>query len=153
MMKFLLNLEDIQGTVAEKRVDEVLAKGASATQTYKLKATTGVANANASMYTDEQIKVIRDNMAEWLYFFGYAKHPDQENPTGFFEFEEHKPELLEKFNGFRQLNEEGIKAVNSGEVKQYQINNKERTFNLFEGFLNNLQEPAFTWSKKQLNLS
>lgn len=119
MMKFLLNIDEIEGTVAEKRVDEVLAKGASATQTYKLKATTGVANANANLYSEEQIKMVRDNLAEWLYFFGYAKHPEQENPTGFFEFDEHKPELLEKFNGFRKLNEDSIKAVNSGEVKQY----------------------------------
>jgi len=40
LMRFLTHLKDIEGTNAQRRIKEVLAKGKSATQTYSLKDTT-----------------------------------------------------------------------------------------------------------------
>ena len=46
LMSFLLEQKDLTGTNIERRIDEVVAKGASAAQTYKLKATTGQFNVH-----------------------------------------------------------------------------------------------------------
>lgn len=37
MFKFLLNADDLTGTVIERRIDEVIGLGAKATQAYKMK--------------------------------------------------------------------------------------------------------------------
>ena len=38
-------------------------------------------------YTQAQLTWVKENLAEMLHFFGYAKLPsDPENETGFFEF-------------------------------------------------------------------
>ena len=41
VFSFLLDVETLEGTNAERRIDQVVAMGTSAAQTYKLKATTG----------------------------------------------------------------------------------------------------------------
>ena len=53
IMKFLLGVRDLSGTNAERRIKEVIAKGAAATQTYNLKDTTKKCNANVGKYTAE----------------------------------------------------------------------------------------------------
>ena len=53
MMKFLLGETDLTGTNAERRIKEVIAKGAGATVTYQLKDTTRQFNRNANFYTEE----------------------------------------------------------------------------------------------------
>lgn len=52
-MKFLLNIDDLSGTNAERRINEVIEMGKEATQTYKLKSTTGKLNPNRHRYTDK----------------------------------------------------------------------------------------------------
>ena len=79
--------------------------GGKASQSYKLKSTTGKFNVNRNMYTDEQIKYIKDKFAKYLYYFGYANHPTEENSTAFFEFSEHKDENVAEYYGFRKENE------------------------------------------------
>ena len=51
LMSFLLGKRDLAGTNAERRIKEVIAKGAKATQTYSLKESTKKNNANADRYT------------------------------------------------------------------------------------------------------
>ena len=53
LMRFLLGIRDLTGTNAERRIREVLAMDAKATQTYNLKASTKRNNANAHRYTAE----------------------------------------------------------------------------------------------------
>ena len=87
MMKFLLGEMDLTGTNAERRIKEVIAMGSKATQTYSLKDTTCQFNKNDSLYTEEQMTWIKQNLSEMLYFFGYAKVPqDPDNYTGFYDF-------------------------------------------------------------------
>ena len=51
MLSFLLGVRDLTGTNAERRLNEVIAMGRNATQTYTLKDSTKQCNANAHRYT------------------------------------------------------------------------------------------------------
>jgi len=127
--------------------------GASASQSYKLKSTTGKFNAARSKYNDELIEHIKKTNADLLYLFGYANHPNEENPTAFFNFENHDPEHLKKFYGFRKINEDSLKqVVKDGGWKgpKYQVN-KEEVFDLYPTLeLDKVQEPARLWAEKKL---
>lgn len=88
MMRFLLGQKDLSGTNAERRIEEVLAMGSAATQTYSLKDSTRRNNANVHRYTEAQLGWVRDNLKEMLHFFGYARVPQgPENLTGFFAYD------------------------------------------------------------------
>jgi len=50
IMRFMIGEKDISGTNAERRVKEVIALGADATRTYKLKNTTNKFNGSAHAY-------------------------------------------------------------------------------------------------------
>ncbi|MFO0005115.1 MAG: hypothetical protein ACK559_28700, partial [bacterium] len=54
LMKLLLNLDSLEGTNGQRRVDEVIAKGKNATVVYKLKDNTKFPNKNAALYNEEQ---------------------------------------------------------------------------------------------------
>ncbi len=58
IFKYLLEVDSLEGTNAQRRIDEVVAMGRAASQTYKFKATTGQLNANEKRYTPEQVKFI-----------------------------------------------------------------------------------------------
>jgi hypothetical protein len=46
------------------------------------------------------------------YFFGYAKvEEDLENPTAFFSYEKHDPNLLKTYNGFKSQNKSMIEWI------------------------------------------
>lgn len=102
MMKFLLDLDDLSGTNMERRINQIDQMGSAATKTYKLKSTTGRFNASYEKYTKDQIELVKKEMAEWIYFFGYAKKDS--NPTGFFDFENPDATLEDKHYGFRKTN-------------------------------------------------
>ena len=101
IMKFLLDVDDLSGTNCERRINEISKMGKDASQSYKLKATTGKFNVCKDKYTEKMIDHIKETNADLLYYFGYANHPTEENPTAFFNFNEHKPEHLQKYYGFR----------------------------------------------------
>lgn len=54
VMRFLLNMDDISGTNAERRIDEVCAKSKSSLISYKLKESTLRFNANRKRYNPAQ---------------------------------------------------------------------------------------------------
>ena len=58
IFSFLLDVETLEGTNAERRIDQVIEMGAAASQTYKLKASTGKFNTHWKRYTPEQIAFI-----------------------------------------------------------------------------------------------
>eukprot|EP00352_Strombidinopsis_acuminata_P004102 CAMPEP_0176383392 /NCGR_PEP_ID=MMETSP0126-20121128/33475_1 /TAXON_ID=141414 ORGANISM="Strombidinopsis acuminatum, Strain SPMC142" /NCGR_SAMPLE_ID=MMETSP0126 /ASSEMBLY_ACC=CAM_ASM_000229 /LENGTH=114 /DNA_ID=CAMNT_0017748449 /DNA_START=168 /DNA_END=512 /DNA_ORIENTATION=- len=112
-MRFLLNMDDISGTNAERRINEVLAKSKSSTISYKLKESTLRFNANRKRYNASQKQRIRDYMSKVLYYFGYIKHPENttEEMTAFYEFDKHDPEMLKRHAKFREDNESTIKFL------------------------------------------
>ena len=110
--KFLLDLDDLKGTNAERRLDQIMAMGADAAKTYQTKKTTGKFNAHRDKYTDEQIEFIKEKNADLLYYMGYTNHPEQDNTRcAFFTFNEHKEENVKKFFGFREDNQKHLKKV------------------------------------------
>ena len=123
-MKFLLGKADLTNTNAERRIKEVLAMGAEATQAYALKSSTKMKNANVHRYTQEQIAWVTETCKEWLHFFGYAQVPqDPDNATGFFEYDGTDPELMRQYYGFRAQNESHVQWVcqlTDKDLEQYQ---------------------------------
>ena len=112
LFAFLLDCEDLTGTNCEKRIDEVVALGAEASQIYKLKSTTRTFNANSKRYTTEQIEYIKETLGEHLHFFGYTKHPEIEHDTAFFDFGNNdSPKNISAFKGYLQLNKNSLKEV------------------------------------------
>ena len=104
--------------------------GKSATQIYKLKATTGKFNTHTEKYTQEQKKFIQETLDDQLYYFGYANVED--NPTGFFEFEEHSSENLAQFEKFRIDSQEALDYVTTeGHEKKTYVHN-DSNFELFD---------------------
>ena len=90
----MLGERDLTGTNAERRIKEVIAKGSSATQTYKLKETTKKYNINNTMYTADQKAWIKDHFKEMLHFFGYANVPqDPDNHTAYYDYDGTDPFL------------------------------------------------------------
>ncbi len=53
LMKFILGMDDITGTVIEQRIEDVLAMGKASTQVYKPRS--GGSNKNLHNYTQEQL--------------------------------------------------------------------------------------------------
>lgn len=108
--------------------------GASASQSYKLKPTTGKFNIHKDKYTQAQIDMVMKDNAEHLYYFGYANHPTEENKTAFFDFKEHKPEHVEKYYGFRKDNEKFITKLakeDGWKGPKYQVNNDPECFDFY----------------------
>lgn len=51
LMKFILGIDDLEGTVIEQRIEDVISMGSSSTQVYKPR--NGGSNKNLMNYTDE----------------------------------------------------------------------------------------------------
>ena len=68
IMKFLCNTKDIKGTNAERRIQEVIAKGKDATVTYQLKVSTRVLNPNVKKYNLEQLEFIKEELKDIIYY-------------------------------------------------------------------------------------
>ena len=86
-MEFLLDLDDITGTNAERRVKDFCNLGKDATKSYKTKKTTGNPNSHLHRYSTEQISFMKTELADMLFFFGYVNHPSEENANAYFQFD------------------------------------------------------------------
>lgn len=86
VMKFLLNIDDIEGTNAQRRL-QMMRKKTDTGSVYKLKSSSKKMNANAQYYTDSQLDYVKEKCGHLLYLFGYTNHPDQENTTAYFNFD------------------------------------------------------------------
>ena len=109
------------------------------------------------MYTDKQISYLKDLLADQLYYFGYATHPSETNPTGFFDFENPSPQLLERHYGFRKHNEQfTAQLVRDGGWKgpKYPNNAHKDCFEFYpEQDLVKVQDPSRQWAAKKLGYS
>ena len=103
---FLLDLESLEGTNVQRRIDKVMSEGKDQGKSYTLKKTTGVKNAHLHRYTHEQLKLIKEENIENLFFFGYATYDGQteDNPTGFFHYENASDDMKKTSYGFRESN-------------------------------------------------
>lgn len=112
IMRFLLGVDDLTGTNAERRIKDVISMGHKATQgTYQLKASTLKFNAQSKRYNEAQVNYVKEQLAEFNHTFGYAKHASNpENPTGFFDYADDEPEAF-RFNNYKEYNEQNIKWV------------------------------------------
>lgn len=125
LMKFFLNQSDLKGTNGQRRIEEVLALGESATQTYDLKDTHKKFCSAKKFYTDAQIEYIIHELEDMIYFSGYAKtHLDPDNLTGFFQFDKATDLKHEKnHKSYRQLTNstiEWISQMNDEQLAKFQ---------------------------------
>jgi len=150
LMSFLLEVKDLKGTNIERRIDEVCSKGKSAATTYRLKDTTGQFDMHRAKYSPELLQYVQETLSDQLYYFGYANVED--NATGFFQFEEHAPANLAKFNKFRSDSQASLDKVTSqGHQPQIYVHNKEEVFDIFsEDDLTRLLDPAFDHARKSI---
>lgn len=109
LMRVFVGLKDLEGTNAERNVQRVLDIEISKTRTYNLKDSQVTFNKARLCYTEEQYNFIKEELKEVIYYFGYANVGD--NPYGYYDYEEHDPEMLEIFNGYRQNNVEMIQRI------------------------------------------
>ena len=119
-MQFLLAEPTLDGMNVQRRIQEIVAKGPGASETYKTKSTTRQANSQASRYTPDQIEKISQENAKFLHFFGYASAPKGHEPNemGFFDFKEDRADsLTSEYYQFRKNNEFNLKKVtNSAQI-------------------------------------
>ena len=81
--KFCLNIEDLEGTFIEKRIQEVLiTQGKRAGISYKPR--NGQFGNNTTYYSNDQIEYIKKIAEQYLYYFGYVEMKD--NVTSFYKF-------------------------------------------------------------------
>jgi len=89
LLAFMLDVKSIEGTVVQERIRQQLAKGSEKQSIYGLKTKSKGFNRNRPMYNDEQIKHMKDELADVMYFFGYAQDEGAAvNPHGYFDFTE-----------------------------------------------------------------
>jgi len=86
LFKFILGLENIEGTVIEKRIMDVMGMGSKKNQTYKPRQ--GGTNRNLINFLPEQIEFTKQYNEDLFHIFGYVKDkrlPD--NNTPFLDYE------------------------------------------------------------------
>ena len=117
LMGFVLGItgSEIDGTILEKRIDEVLAMGQKATQVYKPRQCGQGSNKNLVHYTEEMIDYCKEKAGDLLHFFGYVDvdpavlRPDQMSTpsTPIFKIKS-TTDQIEKFNLYKQYNVEAF---------------------------------------------
>lgn len=104
----------MNGTVIERRIEEVIALGSKSTQVYKPKSTG--ANKNLKHYTQEMIEYAKEKAGDLLHIFGYVDVDESytsENKnycrTPFFQIDS-TAEQLASFNSFQKMNISGVET-------------------------------------------
>jgi len=113
MFQFLLDVPSLEGTVAEANIKSICSDGFASKSVYKLKSTSTNLSRNAHMYNDQQIDMIKSELRDHLYYFGYTNDPDAtvQNDTAFFNFDEHREEDKKKFKGYLEHNKRTLATL------------------------------------------
>lgn len=69
--RFILGVESIEGTVMERRIQDVMNMDASKQQVYKPRS--GTVNRNLDKYTKEMLQYVYDELEPYVHMFGYTK--------------------------------------------------------------------------------
>lgn len=112
VFSFLLDIDDITGTVIEKRIDDVIAMGHSATVAYKLKPKPKAYKTARDMFTKEQQRHLFTTLYDYLKFYGYIKtgNPETDKYAVFEEsdFEGLSLKHTDVTINYKQLNKQNI---------------------------------------------
>lgn len=65
---------------------------------------------HAHRYSKEQVDLIKQELGDLIYYFGYS-NLDEKSITNFFTFDSHTEERKALHNGFRRANAESIAEV------------------------------------------
>jgi hypothetical protein len=103
ILEFTMAQDSIDGTYLEKRIKDTLANKDSGVA-YKPRA--GKINGNLEYFSEENIKLIKNNCREFLILFGYVKVPGQDNTSGFFEYDDLTADEIKQAGSFVALNKE-----------------------------------------------
>lgn len=71
LFKFILGMEDIEGTVIERRIQDVMNMGSKKNQVYKPRQ--GGTNRNLANYSPQQIEFTKNYNEDLFHIFGYIK--------------------------------------------------------------------------------
>jgi hypothetical protein len=119
MFRFMLNKNDLTGTVVEKRIKDIAAEGNEARYIYKLKdSKPQTLSKNNSLYSEANMEHLKKVLQEHINFFGYSNHPDipaEDNPTSFFHYDEQSEEALKLHGEFMRHNERVLKTIDDEE--------------------------------------
>jgi hypothetical protein len=77
----------LEGTVLEKRINDVTSQGYAKQAIYTLKSTVTL-NKNIHLYTEEQLSFIKSELKDFMYYFGYADIEGEDNLTPFFKYDD-----------------------------------------------------------------
>ena len=103
LFKFILGVESLEGTVMERRIEDVLAMGDRASQTYKPRE--GGINKNLHNFTPEMIDQIKKRNEDVFHIFGYVKDDRNDDGTPFMDYEgTASAKSTEQLNYFKKLN-------------------------------------------------
>jgi hypothetical protein len=89
MFRFIMNKPSIEGTILQQRINKVTADSHTHEKRtyYRLKSFETL-NRNISLYNKQQLDLIKSELKDFLYFFGYVNNEqDKENHTAFFNFD------------------------------------------------------------------
>ena len=103
VFKFILGTPTLQGTVLEKRINDVTSQGFAKQAVYTLKSTVTL-NKCIHLYTEEQLTFIKTELKEFMYYFGYVDIGQEDNLTPFFKYDDQNDKDVQNYNGFKQHN-------------------------------------------------
>ena len=111
LIKFILDVPSIKGTVAEAQVEKV-TQSQDSIKTYAHKSGIGKLNRQWDKYSEKSIEDIKRLCAEGLHFWGYVENKDDpNNDTAYFkDFEQgdKQTKLDELYKGYLKINEETL---------------------------------------------
>ena len=85
VIKFILDVPSIEGTVAEVQVHKATESGQDNIKTYAHKSGTGKLNRHWDKYTNKSLEEIKRVCKEGLHFWGYTENADDpDNATAYF---------------------------------------------------------------------
>ena len=91
IMRFILGVESIEGTVVEQRINDYVSRGSTSASVYKLKADPKAnLSRNRGLYSEAQIEeYFKRGCRDYLYYFNYCSHPEEgmaDANTTFFDY-------------------------------------------------------------------
>lgn len=104
---FLLDVDSVEGTLVGAQIEKVTRKGHadSNKQAYKLKADTGKLFARRHFYTDNLLSEINRRLRDYMFFWGYAAHPDLDSPLHAVTYDDTSESDLKNYQGYKIINE------------------------------------------------
>ena len=112
IFKFLLGMESIEGTVAEKRIKELITENNEKSGIYKPRS--GKVNCNMHWYSKDEIEFVNKEFRTINFYFGYAQIPGAEkNPMACVEYPDTTEEEKKIFNQYKVDTEQALKWYSS----------------------------------------